>query len=759
MEKQFENFKLRYTIGGLIIGLLLSLTILIITLEINNYDFSFHSIIEINKENPINILLLISPFLVISVLAYFAGAYTDSINQKRLSDNELSNNRFESIKNFIDKLRKGETIQKTDDFSDTDKIGKSLMNLKDELEKSKEEEDSRQKEDSQRSWTSGGLALFGAVLREYNENIDVLANKVINELVKYIDAKQAGFYLTDLSDPNNWVIREVANFAYGRKRFANKEFNWGEGLIGACINEKKSTFIDNIDENYFEIESGLGSAKPRSILIVPIITEEGIIHGALEISSFKIYEDFEIMFVEQIAASIAVTISTLKINEETARLLKESREQAEVLTRQEDELRKTISDMRRLQENADIQSVAFRSYQDSTNKALIRAEFSNNGNLEFANKRFLDLFGYKSNTEVQDKHISNFIDPKEDMWFENVSNEIINKNKHFEGILNHVSKTGKNLWIESSYIGMRNDKGKVEKILFLGIDATDLKLNAENLQNKIKIINNSVYKMDLSPSDDINNIGIRLLNFLNYTNEDILNKNIHNFIPDQDKQAFKVILENVKTNNQVYEGDFSLKDKNNNVLRFFTNIFCEKDANDNLVSVSVILFDYNQEFLAKQKIFELEKTVSQLNENIQESREKFNRRIELAREEMKELYTEIETSNIFYETTLSLLPDAVITLNNENEIIYVNKSVLELWASLDDVYTGNDVSTLFPKLGNKQKGTYLGDRFNINLKEKVLGDRENVYIIDKEGKRKELTMLMTEVSLGLRKRLTVFLQR
>ena len=306
---------------------------------------------------------------------------------------------------------------------------------------------------------------------------------------------------------------------------------------------------------------------------------------------------------------------------------------------------------------------------------------------------------------------------------------------------------------------MRDDKGKVEKILFLGINATDLKLNAEVLQNKIEIINNSVYKMDLSPTDDINNIGIRLLDFLNYTNEDILNESIHNFIPDEDKQAFKGILENVKTNNQVYEGDFSFKDKNNNVLRFFTNIFCEKDVNDNLVSVSVILFDYNQEFLAKQKIFELEKTVSQLNEDIQGSREKFNKRIELAREEMKELYTEIETSNIFYETTLSLLPDAVITLNSENKIIYINKSVLELWASLDDVYTGNDVSTLFPKNEKTQKGTYLGDLFNINLKDKILGDREKVYIIDIEGKRKEVVMLMTEISLGLRKRLTVFLQQ
>jgi len=757
--KQFENIRLRFTIGGLLFGILLSLLIIIITLGINNYEFSIQSIIDINRESPVNILLLISPFIIIPILAFFIGSYIDIYNQKRISEYELFDARSENIFNFVEKLRKGETILKKDDFSDTDMIGKSLINLKEELEISKNEEESRQKEESQRSWTSEGLALFGAVLREYNDSIEILANKVISELVKYIDAKQAGFYLTDLSDMNNWLIKEIANFAYGRNRFAEKEIQWGEGLVGASIVEKKTTFLDNVSENYFEIESGLGAAKPSCILIVPIMTEEGVIHGALEISSFKIFEDFEIKFVEQIAESIATTISTLKINEETARLLKESREQAEVLTSQEDELRKTISDMKRLQENADIQSITFRAYQDSTNKALIRAEYSNNGKLQFANKRFLKLFNYKSNAEIQDEHISKFIDPEDDMWFEHISNDIINNEKHFEGLLNHISKTGKNLWIESSYIGLRDDKGKVEKILFLGIDATDLKRNVEDLQNKINIIDDSVLKLDLSPTDVIKSAGIRLLSFLNYSESDLLNKSIHDFIPDENKQNFKDILGNIKTGAQIYEGDFTLKDRDDNLIRFYSNIFCEKDINDNVVTVSIILYDYSQEFLSKQKIFELEKTVVDLNKNIQDSRERFNKRIESTREEMKELYSEIETENIFFEKALSLLPDAVITLNSENRVIYINESVLEIWSTLDDKFLGNDVSILLPKLKKKQKGTYLGDLFDFNLENKTLGDHEKVYIIDSEGKRKDLTMVMVEASLGLRKRLTVYLQR
>ena len=759
MAKQFENSKLKYTIGGFIFGLIISIIILIISIGINNYSFSINSIIQINKEHPINILLILSPIVIISILGFFAGTLVNSINEKRISDSETNGLRFEKISSFIDIMRKGESYKKDDEFSESDMIGKSLVNLQNELEKNKEEDDERKEEEAQRRWSSEGLALFGAILREYNDNIKVLANKVISELVKYIDAKQAGFYITDLSDPGHWKIREVANFAHNRKRFAEKEFEWGEGLIGACIEERKTTFLDKITDTYIEIESGLGSAKPGSIVIVPIITAEGVIHGAMELASFKIYEDFEIKFVEQIAESIATTISTLKINEETAKLLMESREQAQVLKRQEDELRKTISEMKRLQENADIQSIAFRAYQDSTNKALIRAEYSNDGNLQFANKRFLDLFEYKSNTEVQNEHISKFINPDEDNWFEKVSTDIISNNKHFEGLMNHISKPGKNIWIESSYIGLRNDKGQVEKILFLGINATDLKNNTENLKNRIDLVENTVLKLDLSQSDIIMNMGNRFLDFLDYTTEDVIDKNIFDFIPDEEKQHFKSILDNVKNTGKVYEGGISIIDKKGNILRLYGNMYSERDSNDNLIQISLIAYDYTQQFAANHKVIELEKTIEQQNADIQDSRERFNKRIEQTKEEVKNLYTDIETTNLFNEMTYELLPDAVITINSENKVVYINQSVLELWDAFEDSYTSNDIIQLLPKLDKKLKGKYLGDLLDFNAKEKILGDREEVYIIDSNGKQKKVTMLMVEASLGLRKQLTAFLIR
>jgi len=757
VAKQLVNTKLKYTIGGIIAGIIISIIIMIIIIIVNNYSLSIGSIIQMNKEKPIILLLLVSPVIVLALVGYFAGIPYDNLISQRNADIETSKERLTNIHNLIEKIRKGNIDIRENEISDDDKIGLSLINLNSEIERTKEEDKSRQKEDLQRHWAAEGLALFGAILREYNESIEVLANKVISELVKYTDAKQAGFYIIEENEDEKF-IKEIANFAYDRKRLANKELKWGEGLIGACIIEKKTNFLSNISDSYIEIESGLGKAKPRSILIVPIITEEGVIHGALELASFKIYEEFEIKFTEQIAESIATTISTLKINAETGRLLEESKEQANAMAKQEDELRKTISDMQRLQENADIQSVAFRAYQDSTNRALIRAEYSNDGKLLFANRKFINLFEYKSNSEIQNESISKFINPDEVNWFENVSKDIIN-NKHYEGLLKHITKTGKDLWIKSSYIGLQNDKRKVEKILFLGIDASDLSKSIENLIKKIETTDNSLLKIELSPENKITKINDNLINLILFNKDDVLQKDISDFIHEDEIQTFENIIENLNNTGQTFEGEFSLKNSEGDVIWLYGSIFQEKDLNDNITSVNIIAFDHSQEHFANEKISELENLTEEQSSELENFKERLNKRVEQTKDEMKEMYIDIETDNIFFEKTLKILPDAIISINNENKLEFLNNKAMNLFSLKGEDYKEKETPIILPEIDKKYKGLYLGDILNYKNEYLPIGAKEKVFILDKNKKQVFFMMTMSEAIVGLRKRLTVFLTK
>jgi len=751
-----NNIKVKYLITGLIVGLVISILISFITISINNFTFSISSIIQLNEENPINLFLLISPIFILSIIGYLIGLSIEkviTINNKELT---LNKKRFDRIYHFIETLRKGKAEVSIDENLKRDKIGISLINLRDEIEKNKEENKTGQEEEVQRRWISEGLALFGAILREYNESVEILANKVLSELVKYTDAKQAGFYIIEETNDNKKIIKELSNFAYSKKRLANKEILWGEGIIGACIIEKKTTFLDSISENYTKIESGLGSAKPKSILIVPLMTEEGIIHGAIELTSFKIYKDFEIKFTEQIAESIATTISSIKINAETGKLLEESERYALTMTKQKEELGKTISDMERLQENADIQSTAFRAYQDSTNKALISAEYSNDGKLLFANKKFLDLFEYKSYSEIQNESISFFLHSDNSEWFEEHQENILS-NKHFEGLLNYTTKNGKEKWIVSSYIGLRNDKAKVEKILFLGIDTTSLKEDSKILHKKINNFNDNNLKIELSLNGDILKISNKLLNLLNYNFEDLFGKNINLFIDKDDSINISNIIENINNSGQSYEGEFNINNSENSKIWLRGNMYQDFDSDNNPTLINITAYDYSSEYLAKQKTDELNEQITKQETELNTLKERLIKKGDQTKDEMRELYAETETNNIFYKQTLMSLPEAIITIDNDNKIQFINKNAMIIFSIEGGEYLNQNIKTILPDISDNYKGLYLGDILDYNSKSILKEKEELVFIINKDGIQEKYKMIISESVIGLRKRLTAIL--
>ncbi len=757
MVNKFRNIKLKYTIVGMFSGIVISIIIMFISVR-NEHSSSFiSSIIEVNKEAPINMLLYVLPVLILAVVGYyFAIPYHKIIKKNYIETNELKL-RFESIYKFIEIIRKGEYDIVKDDFSDNDKIGLSLKNLRDEIEKNKSDDEVRQKEEIQRHWTVEGLALFGAVLREYSESIEDLAQKVISEMVSYLNIQQAGFYIIE-DEGNDRNIIEIANFAYGRQRMADKKILWGEGLIGACIIEKKSTVIKKVSKTYTEIESGLGFDVPRNILISPILTEEGVVHGAIELASFKIFEDFEIKFVEQVSESIATTISTLKINKETERLLEESNIQSIAKAKQEEELRKTISEMERLQESADIQSVEFRAYQDATNRSLIRAEFSIEGNLLFANKKFIDIFEYKSNSEIQDVHISKFIHQEKEHWFDSIKHDIIN-NKHFEGLLIHTSKTGKDIWIKSSYIGLKDDKGKTEKILFLGIDSTDLKINENIIKNKLDVLNATLLRFDISPELNIISANNNLLKFLNFKEAELINKNISKLIYEEDVNSFLGILENINVSEQIFEGEFSMKSANDEKKWLHASIVPQTDSSGILQAYIVSAFDYSQDYFALQKIVELEEKLEKQTKEINTVKERLTKRVEQTREEMKDIYADIETDNMFFEKLLNTSKDYIISVNEDNKIVFINSKIVKLLSADVSDIKEKEITSIFPKTEIEYKGVYLGDVFNYENESLPINLKQKVFILDKDKKQIFFNMFMTESVVGLRKRLTVFLSK
>ena len=62
-------------------------------------------------------------------------------------------------------------------------------------------------------------------------------------------------------------------------------FRLGEGLVGQAALEKKRIMVAQAPHDYVEITSGLGAAKPLSIVVVPVVFESDV-KGVIELATF-----------------------------------------------------------------------------------------------------------------------------------------------------------------------------------------------------------------------------------------------------------------------------------------------------------------------------------------------------------------------------------------------------------------------------------------------------------------------------------------
>ncbi len=230
-------------------------------------------------------------------------------------------------------------------LSDKDVLGNVLLDMRKSLQLASKEENKRKLEDKERAWTTGGLALFGDILRKHTENLTLLSRDIITNLVKYLNVNQGGIFILNDSNPEDVFLELASAYAYGREKFIQKRIRPGEGLVGGVALEKYTVYMTELPEDYMDIESGLGGANPKSLLIVPLKLEDDVL-GVIELASFKEMKKHEIKLVERIAESIASTLSTARINTTTAELLEQSRVREQERQEHENEMKKNIAVMK-----------------------------------------------------------------------------------------------------------------------------------------------------------------------------------------------------------------------------------------------------------------------------------------------------------------------------------------------------------------------------------------------------------------------------
>lgn len=375
---------------------------------------------------------------------------------------------------FANDIGKGELESQLELLGDKDELGQALMNMRNSLKRAKEDEEKRAIEDKKRAWANEGFAKFAEILRTNNDNLQQLSDEVIQKLVKYLDGNQGALFLINDDDKKNVTLEAASVYAWDRKKFVDKQIMLGEGLVGACALERETIFLTEIPENFVTITSGLGEANPNCILLVPLKQDDNVL-GVIEIASFKVFEKFEVVFLEKVAESIAATIATAKINDKTKELLEQSQQQAEEMQAQEEEMRQNMEELLATQEEMGRKEKEMAWTMDAIGGVALHLEYDFKGVITHVNSMVCKLTGYAKD-ELVGQHHSILFDNKD------IHNSVayskfwddMNKHKPFEGIMRRLTKQNNHLVVKGLCHPVFDEDGKPIKVVEIAVDVSDL---------------------------------------------------------------------------------------------------------------------------------------------------------------------------------------------------------------------------------------------------------------------------------------------
>lgn len=280
---------------------------------------------ELHRINTLVCVIDLFPIVIAAVATYLGrNAYYKISTLDKTLKNQSEN--VSKVAAFAEEIGKGKFDSSFAPYGDDDVLGKALIEMRNSLVQSSKNEE-------ERNWIITSMAEVSEILRS-NTELKKLSEEATAFLTKKIHAVQGAFYIVNEEDPDNVYIEMVGSYAYNKKKYLQGKFKFGQGLVGQACIEKDIVFRTEIPDDYVTVTSGLlGDRKPKSILIVPVITNEKVF-GAVEFAGFEKFTPLQIKLIQELGDIIARTIFNVKVNENTNRLfqeIKKSQERTQVL--------------------------------------------------------------------------------------------------------------------------------------------------------------------------------------------------------------------------------------------------------------------------------------------------------------------------------------------------------------------------------------------------------------------------------------------
>jgi HAMP domain-containing protein/CheY-like chemotaxis protein/signal transduction histidine kinase len=190
----------------------------------------------------------------------------------------------------------------------------------------------------EQDWLKTNLAKFTRMLQGQRDLIAV-GKLLLTELAPLVNAQQGAVYqmLSEMADSSP-KLSLLAGYAIGDDQAQRIEV--GKGLVGQCALEKQRILLTKVPSEYTRVHSSLGSARPKNIVVLPVLFE-GETKAVIELSSLQPFTATHLTFLEQLTQSIGVVLNTIEATMRTENLLQQSQQLTIELQTRQTELQQT----------------------------------------------------------------------------------------------------------------------------------------------------------------------------------------------------------------------------------------------------------------------------------------------------------------------------------------------------------------------------------------------------------------------------------
>ncbi|HMG88679.1 MAG TPA: GAF domain-containing protein [Chryseolinea sp.] len=412
----------------------------------------------LHEKAPFVILLELLPILLILFLLFVTR---NQFHEQTLADHNADKVQLiDGISTIIGKIKSGQ-YDKEKDITGEEVIDTALREI---YEKFKSDADTER----HRSWVNEGLAMLREVMGSHTE-IKSMSQEVVSRLIKHVKANQGGVFI--LNDQNELDL--LACYAFERKKFLKRSIKPGEGLVGQCYLERHSLYLTKVPQDYVSITSGLGQANPGCILIVPLNLKDSTI-GVLEIASFSPFKKYELEFMDKVAEAFAQSISTIRVSEDTKKLLEKSLSREQEMKDQEERMKQNVEELYVTQEDMRKVNLEMEELFKAINALTATVELNRQGDITKLNDRFLQTLNFTAQ-DLYGKSFGSLMEKGSDgtelfslLW------EKVMDGKAEEQVFTFVDASKNLCWLRTGFYPLQGVNG-IDRILVFLTNITAIK--------------------------------------------------------------------------------------------------------------------------------------------------------------------------------------------------------------------------------------------------------------------------------------------